>query len=113
MMFILREKVVLNANYIIKSAISTILSKHAPSNLVSMQTFSYNDHKHIQALSLLLNIQYPGEFEHLNCVFQHLYLLYTFGGCAYVILQICFCTFYWLNTRDIGPTTRFTAPHVS
>ena len=33
MMFILREKVVLNANYIIKSAISTILSKHAPSNL--------------------------------------------------------------------------------
>ena len=33
MIFILREKVVLNANYIIKSAINTILSKPAPSNL--------------------------------------------------------------------------------
>ena len=44
MMFILREKVVLNANYIIKSAISTILSKHAPSNLPIFYILRYTTH---------------------------------------------------------------------
>ena len=44
MMFILREKVVLNANYIIKSAINTILSKPAPSNLPIFYILRYTTH---------------------------------------------------------------------